>query len=433
VSLTALYKGHFIDTPTPDEFRVRNDAVAIVEAGKLLSLEREVPARFSSLPVKDLGEGVVIPSFIDLHVHAPQHMQMGAGLDLGLLDWLENYTYPGESRFADENYARTLYPLFAAELLRQGSLRSVVYGTVHLESTLILAQALEKAGLIAFVGKVDMDRNAPDDLKETSEASLKSSDAFCRRLAGQDRVRPIVTPRFAPSCTEKLMKDLGRLAQRLDLPVQSHLSETLAEVQWVSQLFPESRSYTHVYNDYSLLGPASLMAHAIFLSDAEIDLIMEREATLVHCPSANINLSSGIMPLGRYLDKGVNLGLGSDVGAGHTLAMYRSVVQAVQVSKLLRILRPEENHRAVTLSEAFYLATTGNGKFFTRQGWVPCGAFEPGMSFDVLSIDMGLPEAVEMSCLNQLERFLYAGDDRHIKTRILAGIKFPQIDFFHCF
>jgi len=360
-------------------------------------------------------------------------MQMGAGLDLGLLDWLENYTYPGESRFADENYARTLYPLFAAELLRQGSLRSVVYGTVHLESTLILAQALEKAGLIAFVGKVDMDRNAPDDLKETSEASLKSSDAFCRRLAGQDRVRPIVTPRFAPSCTEKLMKDLGRLAQRLDLPVQSHLSETLAEVQWVSQLFPESRSYTHVYNDYSLLGPASLMAHAIFLSDAEIDLIMEREATLVHCPSANINLSSGIMPLGRYLDKGVNLGLGSDVGAGHTLAMYRSVVQAVQVSKLLRILRPEENHRAVTLSEAFYLATTGNGKFFTRQGWVPCGAFEPGMSFDVLSIDMGLPEAVEMSCLNQLERFLYAGDDRHIKTRILAGIKFPQIDFFHCF
>ena len=421
MSLATLYKGRFIDTPTPDQFRVRKDAIAIVEAGKLLSLERSVPARFSSLPVKDLGEGVVIPSFIDLHVHAPQHMQMGAGLDLRLLDWLENYTYPGESRFADEDYARALYPLFATELLRQGSLRSVVYGTVHLESTLILAQALEKAGLIAFVGKVNMDRNAPDDLKETSEASFKDSEAFCRRLAGRDRVRPIVTPRFVPSCTEKLMKNLGRLAQRLNLPVQSHLSETLSEAQWVSQLYPESRSYTHVYNDCGLLGPASLMAHAIFLSDEEIELIMEREATLVHCPSANINLSSGIMPLGRYLDRGVNLGLGSDVGAGHTLAMYRSVVQAVQVSKLLRILRPEENHRAVTLSEAFYLATMGNGKFFIRQGWGPCGAFEPGMSFDALSIDMGVPDAVEMSPLNQLERFLYAGDDRHIKTRILAG------------
>jgi guanine deaminase len=217
------------------------------------------------------------------------------------------------------------------------------------------------------------------------------------------------------------MKELGRLSQRLNLPVQSHLAETLTEVQWVSQLFPESRSYTDVYNDCGLLGPASLMAHAIFLNDEEINLIMEREATLVHCPSANINLGSGIMPMGRYLDTGVNLGLGSDVGAGHTLAMYRSVVQAVQASTLLRILRPQENQRAVTLSEAFYLATMGNGKFFTRQGWVPCGAFEPGMSFDALAIDMGLPEAVDLSPLNQLERFLYAGDDRHIKTRILAG------------
>jgi len=416
-----LYKGHFIDTPMPGSFRVREDSIAIVEAGKLLSLENEVPERLASLGVTDLGSGVVIPSFIDLHVHAPQHMQMGTGLDLGLLEWLENYTFPGESRFADENYARKSYPLFAAELLRQGTLRSVVYGTVHSASTLILAQSLEQAGLTAFVGKVNMDQNAPDYLRESSDESFNDSETFCRKLAGGERVRPIVTPRFAPSCTEKLMKALGHLSQRLSLPVQSHLSETLSEAQWVSQLFPESRSYTHVYDDCGLLGPASLMAHAIFLSDREIDLIVERSATLVHCPSANINLSSGIMPLGRYLDRGVNLGLGSDVGAGHTLAMYRAVVQAVQSAKLLRILRPRENHRAVSLSEAFYLSTMGNGQFFTRQGWGPCGAFEPGMSFDALSIDMGLPEAVQLSPVGQLERFLYAGDDRHIKKRISAG------------
>nr|WP_319397017.1 amidohydrolase family protein [uncultured Desulfobacter sp.] len=416
-----LYKGHFIDTPTPGRFRVRENSIAIVEAGNLLSLEHEVPERLASLGVTDLGPGVVIPSFIDLHVHAPQYMQMGMGLDLGLLGWLENYTFPGEARFADENYAQKIYPLFADELLRQGTLRSVVYGTVHSASTLILAQILEQAGLMAFVGKVNMDQNSPDDLRETSEGAVKDSETFCRILADRERVRPIVTPRFAPSCTETLMKNLGRLSRRLDLPVQSHLSETLSETQWVSRLFPDSRSYTHVYDDCGLLGPASLMAHAVFLSDREIDLIVERAATLVHCPSANTNLSSGIMPLGRYLDRGVNLGLGSDVGAGHTLAMYRVVVQAVQSAKLLRILRPRENHRAVTLSEAFYLATMGNGKFFTRQGWGPCGAFEPGMSFDVLSIDMGLPEAVPLSPVAQLERFLYAGDDRHIKKRILAG------------
>nr|WP_321402363.1 amidohydrolase family protein [uncultured Desulfobacter sp.] len=416
-----LYKGHFIDTPTPGRFRVRRDSFAIVEAGKLISLEKDVPEQLFSLGVTDLGPGVVIPSFIDLHVHAPQHMQMGTGLDMGLLDWLENYTFPGESRFADENYARKIYPVFAAELLRQGTLRSVVYGTVHSASTLILAQSLEQAGLMAFVGKVNMDQNAPDYLRETSDESFDDSETFCRRLAGGEKVRPIVTPRFAPSCTEKLMKALGRLSRRSNLPVQSHLSETLSEAQWVSQLFPDSRSYTHVYDACGLLGPDSLMAHAIFLSEEEIDLIVERSATLVHCPSANMNLSSGIMPLGRYLDRGVNLGLGSDVGAGHTLAMYRAVVQAVQSAKLLRILRPQENHRAVTLSEAFYLATMGNGKFFNRQGWGPCGAFEPGMSFDALAIDMGLPEAVALSPLSQVERFLYAGDDRHIKVRILAG------------
>jgi guanine deaminase len=274
---------------------------------------------------------------------------------------------------------------------------------------------------MAFVGKVNMDQNAPDDLRETSDGAFNDSETFCRTLAGRSRVRPILTPRFAPSCTEELMKKLGHLSRRLNLPVQSHLSETLSEAQWVSKLFPDSRSYTHVYDDCGLLGPASLMAHAVFLSDREIDLIVERTATLVHCPSANINLSSGIMPLGRYLDRDINLGLGSDVGAGHTLAMYRVVVQAVQSAKLLRILRPEENHRAVNLSEAFYLATMGNGKFFNRQGWGPCGAFEPGMSFDALSIDMGLPEAVQLSPVAQLERFLYAGDDRHIKKRILAG------------
>lgn len=421
MNLVTLYKGHFIDTPTPGKFRVRENAVAIVEDGKLFSLVNEVPARFSSLPAKDLGAGVIVPSFIDLHVHAPQYMQMGAGLDLGLLDWLAHHTFPGESRFADEDYARKIYPLFAAELMRQGSLRSVVYGTVHPESTLILAQALERAGLFAFVGKVNMDRNAPEDLKETTEDAFRESELFCRKLAGRDRVRPIVTPRFAPSCSKKLMEDLGRLSERLNLPVQSHLSETLCEAQWVSELFPQSRSYTHLYNDCGLLGPDSLMAHAIYLSDEEIDLIAERETTLVHCPCANVNLSSGIMPLGHHLDRGVKLGLGSDVGAGHTLAMYRVVVQAVQVSKLLQIMRPQENHRAVSLSEAFYLATKGNGEFFTRQGWGSCGAFEPGMSFDALYIDMGLPDAVTISALTQLERFLYTGDDRHIKARILAG------------
>jgi guanine deaminase len=416
-----VYKGTFIDTPTPESFRVRDNHYALCDEGVLKSLTKHVPREYESLPVTDLGPGIVIPSFIDLHIHAPQHMQMGVGLDLELLDWLNTLTFPGETRFTSPEYARELYPLFAADLVRQGTLRAVVYGTVHSESTMILAEELEKAGLKAFVGKVNMDCHAPPELLEDRRQSLEETEAFCLKLGDKGSIRPILTPRFAPSCSIGLMKALGALSHRDDLPVQSHLSETVSETRWVSDLFPDSRNYTQVYDQNGLLGKGSLMAHAIFLNDEEVDLIVKRETTLVHCPSANSNLGSGIMPLARYLDRGVSLGLGTDVGAGHTTAMYRVITQAVTVSKLLKILQREKGQRAVSLSEAFFLATAGNGKFFEKRGMGSSGVFQGGMSFDALVLDMGLPPVVKLTPLNHLERFLYSGDDRNIKKRISGG------------
>ncbi len=421
MSEPTVYRGTFIDAPDPGQFRVRENCYLISSGGTIEFIGENIPGNYNSLPVNELGSGPVIPSFIDLHVHAPQHMQMGVGLDLELLDWLNQHTFPGESRFADPDYAAIMYPEFVKALVKNGSLRSVVFATVHLESTRILAGAMDAAGLVGFVGKVNMDQNAPPALTEDPSVSLEESLAFCGEYAGHPRIRPIVTPRFAPSCSSALMKSLGEYARKADLPVQSHLSENRSEAAWVAELFPGSASYTRVYEDHGLLKKGALMAHGIYLDENEIELIVERKARLVHCPSANINLSSGIMPLGAYIDCGVPLGLGSDVGAGHSLAMNRAIVQAVQSSKLLRILGGGDSARSVSLSEAFYLATTANGDYFAGQGMDNCGSFDIGKSFDALCLDMNLPPQAGLSSLLVLERFLYAGDDRNIARRILRG------------
>lgn len=419
-----IYKATFIDTPSPNDFRIRADHYAVVQDGRIESISSELPVGSGHAEPIDLGPGFVIPSFIDLHVHAPQHMQMGAGLDLPLLQWLESYTFPGEARYANREYAADMYAHFARELKRQGSLRSVVFATVHRGATDLLAQALDDEGLSALVGKVNMDRNCPPELAEDPEASLRASEDFCRNWMDHPRIQPIVTPRFAPTCSSPLMSSLGDLAEQMRLPVQTHLAETEPEVSWVSELFPENSSYTQVYHSHGLLKEGSLMAHAIYLNEEELELIQHAGAWLVHCPSANVNLSSGIMPLSSYWKRGVQLGLGSDVGAGHSLSMARAITQAVQMSKILTVMKPEEKHEAVSLSQAFYLATAANGRYVSQYGPAecgPCGIFDEGMSFDALAIDMHMPAKADLSHRGLLERFLYCGDDRNISGRFLSG------------
>lgn len=410
-----IYKGNIIFAPTPSEIKVCAKSYIVVNGGIVAGVYENLPQIYQNSPIIDYGEQLIIPGFVDLHVHAPQFYQCGLGLDKELLDWLNEFTFALESRFADPGYAREAYSLFADELVRQGTLRACIFATIHKESTELLFDVLSAKGIGAFVGKLNMDRNCPDYLRETTEMSIRDTEEIVGKYGEHHLVKPILTPRFAPTSSENLLDALGRLARQYNLPVQSHLCETRSEVQWVRELFPSCSSYADVYYKYGLLGQTpTLMAHGIYLTDREMELIKENDVILVHCPESNVNVASGIMPVRKLLQAGIRIGLGSDVGGGHTLAMTQAIVRAIQLSKIVKII--DQQSKPLTIAEAFYMATKGGGRVFGN-----VGSFEQGYSFDAIIVEDDPRITSTLSLKDRLERFIYTGDDRNIIARFLEG------------
>ncbi len=431
-----IVKGNIIHTPTKDAFVLYENSYMCIKDGNCLWIKHELSPE-EAIIKDDCGPGeitfydykdhIIIPSFIDLHVHGPQYVQMGIGLDLPLIDWLNQYTFRIEGRFADVNYGKKCYPGFVEQLYNGGTLRSVIFGTIHKESNEILVDELYKKGLCALVGKVNMNRFAPVNLTETVDQSVRDTYSFVEDLKIKDYplIKPIITPRFAPSCTGELLEKLGGIANELELPIQSHLCETEREKEWVKDLFKDEliegkNTYSDVYHNHHLFGnQPTVMAHGIFLEERERELIKNKNVFLAHCPTSNMNLTSGIMPLANLLDEGILVGLGSDVGAGHTLSMNQVIISAVQNAKLRHVLYGD---RKILESEAFYLATKGNGKYFEEvfKG-ESIGSFEEGSSFDALVVKDDHPLMDSLTPLEQLQRFLYCGTSQSIKVRFLKG------------
>lgn len=416
-----VLKGNIVFTKEKEAFNVYEGAYIVVEDKTIVGIYKVLPEEYQTNPpsvvLLDYGDALIIPSFIDLHIHAPQFMQMGIGLNLELLDWLKQYTFMLEQQFEDVHYAKKVYPEFVEALYQNGTLRSVIYGTIHNGSNDVLVEELKKKGLSAYVGKVNMDQNAPETLLQDAEVSLSETRAFILKHQPEDLVKPIITPRFAPSCTSKLLKGLGDLSKELQVPIQTHLSENLNEVEWVKELFPSCDNYSSVYREHGLYGEEkTLLAHAIYLNEEEVQMTKESNVYLVHCPNSNMNLSSGIMPVTQYLDEGMQMGMGSDVGAGHRMGMNLTICSAIQCSKMLHIFDPTK--RILSESEAFYLGTKGNGKFFGNTG-----SFEEGYLFDALIIKDPHPLVSDLKPLERLQRFLYCGGPDSIVSRYLEGRK----------
>lgn len=410
-----ILKGHIIYTKEKDSFEVLEDSYIVVENKTVVGIFKVLPASYEGIDIIDYGNAIIIPSFIDLHIHAPQYVQMGIGLNLELIDWLNEYTFKFEDRFKDVDYAKKIYFHFADALYQNGSLRSCIFATIHNESTDVLVEELKRKKLGAYVGKVNMNQNAPKTLIQTTECSIRETKNFIKKHENNDLVKPIITPRFAPSCTSDLLKGLGELSMRKQIPIQTHLAETKREVEWVKSLFPESPNYSSVYKSHQLYGrEKSIMAHAIYLEEEEREMAKHDNIYLVHCPISNMNLSSGIMPLTQFLDQGLKVGLGSDVGAGHKIGMQHTITSAIQCSKIRHVLNKEE--RILNESEAFYLATKQNGSFFGK-----VGSFEEGYLFDALVIKDNHLLMNDLSPLEQLQRFLYCGGSESIIDRYLEG------------
>jgi guanine deaminase len=416
-----VMEGTFVFTPNKDKFEIREDSFIIVVDNKVVGIFDTVPAKYSSLKMINNKGKIIIPGLIDLHLHAPQYKFRATGMDLELLDWLNTYTFPEESKFKDTDYANSVYSKFVEELKKGPTTRACMFATLHKDATLSLMDLLETSGLKSFVGKVNMDRNSPEYLVETTKESLTETRNWIDEATKRQykNTKCILTPRFTPSCSDELMSGLKEIQESYDVPFQSHLSENEKEIEWVKELEPWAANYGEAYSKFGLMEDShkTIMAHCVSCPDDEIELLKANGVYVAHSPESNINLSSGIAPVRKYLDKGLKVGLATDTSGGSSLSMFRAIQFSIQVSKLYWRL-VDKNSPNLSTSEAFYIATKGGGSFFGK-----VGSFEEGYEFDAVVIDDStIPFSTEFSIINRIEKIIYLADSSNIMQKYVNGI-----------
>ena len=363
-----------------DAFRHVRDAAR--KAGKLTELS---------------SDQYLLPGLIDLHVHAPQWPQMGKALDKPLEKWLNDYTFPLEARYADVEFARRNYTELVSALLANGTTTAVYFATLHTESSVELARICLAQGQRALVGRVAMDdpSQCPDYYRDETAASAEAETrAFIRAVAElpgntAKRVLPVITPRFIPSCTDDLLKRLGTVARETGCHVQTHCSESDWEHGYVKERL--GKTDTVALRDFGLLTQKTILAHSNHIEDDDADLIKKTGAGVAHCPLSNFYFANAVFPLRAMLDRGLNVGLGTDIAGGHSPSVFDACRHAITASKALNDgvdarIKPEHRGRpgsAVSFKEAFWLATAGAGGVLE----LPVGKLEVGYQFDAIVID----------------------------------------------
>ena len=405
------------------------DALVIAENGVITAfgdyaaLRSQVP---DGVPVTEYQDAIISPGFIDTHVHYPQ-MQMIGAFGEQLLAWLSKYAFPTEAQFADRAHADAIAALFFRELLRAGATTAAVYCTVHPQSVDAFFAESGRYGTCMIAGKVLMDRNAPAPLLDTAQRGYDESDALIRRWHGRGRQLYAVTPRFAPTSTEAQLDAAGALLRAHDgLFLQTHLSETLTELEWVRALFPRRAGYLDVYAHAGLAGPRSVFGHAIHLSEDEFCTCHETGAALSHCPTSNLFLGSGLFRLMHALDprRPVRVGLGSDVGAGTSLSPLKTLNEAYKVAAL--------SGTRLNAAQAFYLATIGGARALYLDGRL--GKLAPGYAADLCILDLKSSPLLDfrINYCESIEDVLFVlmtlGDHRTVRATYVAGERVYERD-----
>lgn len=402
-------KGNIFYTPVLGQLAVYPQSYLVCDNGVVAGIFQELPPQYANIPVEDYGSKLILPGLVDLHVHGSQYAYRGLGMDMELLQWLEHNAFPEESKFADLEYAKKAYGIFTRQLEESATTRACIFATLHRPATLLLMEQLEQAGLHCYVGKVNMDRNSPDILRESTEESLKETHQWLEESKRFTKSKPMLTPRFTPTCTDELMKGLGELQKEFDVTFQSHLSENIPEIEWVKELCPDTNFYGESYSRFGLFGDGcpTVMAHCVWSSPEERALMKKNGVFIAHCPQSNMNISSGIAPIKSYLMEGQKVGLGSDVAGGAHLSIFRAMTDAIQCSKL-RWRLVDQSIPALTMPEALYMATKGGGAFFGK-----VGSFEPGYAFDAIVMDdSDFPTTRDCNLPERLERVVYLSDGK---------------------
>ena len=305
-----------------------------------------------SLEVKDYSGKLIMPGFIDTHTHYPQTDVIGS-YGAQLLDWLNTYTFPMEARFSDMNLANDVASFFCDELLRNGTTTAMVFATVHQGSVDAIFNAANAREMRLIAGKVMMDRNAPDNLCDTAETSYQQSRDLIQKWHGKDRLSYAITPRFAPTSTEKQLELAGQLfAEFDDVYLQSHVAENLDEVAWVKSLYSWSRSYLDVYDHYGLLGERAIYAHCIYLDKQDHQRMADSKTAMSFCPTSNLFLGSGLFDINAAQALDIPVGIATDVGGGTSFSMLQTLNEAYKVLQM--------NGQTLSAFQAFYQSTLGS-------------------------------------------------------------------------
>jgi guanine deaminase len=429
--------------------RFADDQSAIYEADGLLVVGPDAQGRevvravgdyralapnFPGVAIEHLPGRIIAPGFVDLHIHFPQTDVIGSPAS-GLLPWLENYTFPHEARFADQAHADELATFFLDELLRHGVTTALAFATSHPSSVNALMAEAQKRGVRMIAGKVLQDRHSPDGVRDETAQSLADTEALIKRWHGVDRLGYAITPRFAPSCSEAQLRGAGELAAKYpDVWIQSHVAENLDEVKWALELFPSSRSYLSIYDDFGLMRERAIYAHCIHFDDEDRALMRSTGAAAAVSPTSNLFLGSGFFDYEGARRVGFRYGLASDVGGGTSFSPFHTMLAAYYVGREGRTkpglsLSPQHLWWQHTAGAAQALGLDGT----ERSGGGAIGNLRPGFEADFVVLD---PKAMPLLArktaqASSLDELLFAlivlGDDRVIARTHIAGQAAEQL------
>lgn len=377
------------------------------------------------------GRQFLIPGFVDTHIHAPQYVFTGTGYDVPLLKWLEKYTFPAESRFGNAEFAKDAYRKVVTRLLKNGTTTASYFATLHYEASEILCDIVAELGQRAYIGKVSMDQNSPYYYIENTKQAIEDAERFVQHVLELKNpfITPVITPRFVLSCTSELMKNLGHIAKKYEVPIQSHINETKNEIAMVKKDYPD-HSYTAVYDNHNLLNDKTYMVHCCHSSDEELGLMLERSSAVAHCPTSNFNLRSGIADVREMLNRNMKVGLGTDVSGGESPSVLTAIRDCIKASNVLSFDK-SEGYKPISFSEAFFLATLGGCQVLGLDDKI--GNFEVGKDFDALLIDVEAKDS-PFDCFNAddlkdvVQKFIMLGDDRNIRKVFVAGKLVSGVD-----
>lgn len=428
-----VIRGRFLDIQSlvsqadqiSQQVRYFEDGLMIVEQGKISQFGHwdELNQHLNDTDIiEHYPDQLIIPGFIDTHIHYPQTEMVGAYGEQ-LLSWLNTYTFPTELQFKNSHYAKGIADFFVQELLKNGTTTALVFCTVHPESVDALFEAAEALQMRLIAGKVLMDRHAPEGLCDTAELAYEESKALIEKWHGKGRALYAITPRFAPTSTPEQLTRAGQLKQEYpDVYVHTHLSENKDEIAWVKDLFPAQKGYLDVYHHYGLTGKRSVFAHCVHLEEDEWQCMHQTDSAIAFCPTSNLFLGSGLFPLKKTWEKQVKVGLGTDIGAGTSFSLLQTVNEAYKVQQL--------QGDKLSAYESFYHATLGAAKALDLDDKL--GNFNVGKEADFVVLDLKatLLQRLRQSKSKSLEDALFAlftmGDDRNVEATYIYGQKVYQ-------